>query len=421
MASSTPSDEELKRAVASLRAAHPTLGILKLLAKLRSDFPERAVSEKRLRKVLAQLAAQAVSSDTPHPTSDIIKGLDVAQWSSRVEVFVFDEKKGKGLVAKEKIQSGDTIWLEDPFVIAPEWEIYDKIRVGAACTHCTTLFAQPADARARCGSVGCPAAFCNALCRKRAMEKTHPIFCPAQNPASMPFMRWARSQEWLALHALAQCAARLVVANNTGSDALAADWAVFRACAALGMEERAKHTLRTPDHDAWRKSFDLFREMFHRPPKANKPSDDQKRVAAILRKPLPQEIETALFDYNEGFLLGLGRMSLNLEAHGGLYTLHAHLNHNCTPNVSVRHFDQRKALSRITVKALTDIAPGKELCITYVNPALGYTERRASLEEWGFICQCKRCIEEGRDWKPPEQADGLDDLASELKAGLGVM
>ena len=53
--------------------------------------------------------------------------------------------------------------------------------------------------------------------------------------------------------------------------------------------------------------------------------------------------------------------------------------------MSVRHLDQRRALSRITLKALADIQPGQELHITYVNPAAGYGERRTALEAWGFV------------------------------------
>jgi hypothetical protein len=87
----------------------------------------------------------------------------------------------------------------------------------------------------------------------------------------------------------------------------------------------------------------------------------------------------------------------------------------------VRHLDQRRALARVTVRALADIEPGQELLITDGDPATGYAERRTALEAWGFVCQCTRCTEEGRDWKPPEGEDGLGDLASELKAGLGVM
>ncbi|KAJ7699349.1 hypothetical protein B0H17DRAFT_307442 [Mycena rosella] len=407
----SPADDELQSALAQLKTANPTLGIPKLHARLRADFPAWTVSEKRVRKLLA------TKDSTPHPSSELVEGLDVAQWTPRVAVRVFDKKKGKGLVATHKIAAGDTIWLEDPFAIAPEWEIYDKQRKGAACALCTTLFAHPSEARARCAH--CPAAFCNAVCRKRA-DKTHALLCPAQNPASMELMRWVRSHEWMALAALVQCTARLLLA--TGS-AQRADWNVVRGFAVLGMEERARYSFRSePDRATWKTAFEHFCRAFHRPrrdePDAKNLTDEEKRVAAILRRPLPAEIEAALFDYETGFLRGLGRMSLNLEAHGGLYTLHAHLNHACAPNVSVRHLDQRRALSRITVKALADIAPGQELLITYVDPAAGYGARRAQLEAWGFVCQCVRCAEEGRDWRPPE---GLGDLESELKAGLGVM
>ncbi|KAJ7042924.1 hypothetical protein C8F04DRAFT_1075278 [Mycena alexandri] len=420
----SPSDDELRDALVELKAAHPTLGIPKLHARLRTEFPAWTVSEKRMRKVLATFAP---SKDTgtvpPYPSSQLVEGLDIAQWTPRVDVRFFDKKKGKGLVATQKIMTGETIWVEDPFVIAPEWEIYDKQRAGAACSQCTTLFAHPSDVRARCAH--CPAAFCNTLCRKRA-DKTHPLLCSGQNPPSIALLRWMRSKEWLALHALIQCTARLLLSNAAGAAALTADWHVVRSFAALGMEERARYSFRSePDRETWKTAFEMFCHTFHRPRHEEsvnaKLTVEEKKIATILRKPLHAEVENALFDYDTGFLRGLGRMSLNLEAHGGLYTLHSHLNHTCVPNVSVRHLDQRRALARITVKALADIEPGQELLITYVNPAAGYGERRPALEAWGFICQCPRCAEEGRNWKPPEEPEGLGDLASELKAGLGLM
>jgi SET domain len=106
----------------------------------------------------------------------------------------------------------------------------------------------------------------------------------------------------------------------------------------------------------------------------------------------------------------------DLEAHGGLYTLHSHLNHNCRPNIAVRHLDQRTALSRITMIAKRDIAVGEELLVTYVDPSLGVSERRSQLGAWGFgRCDCERCMESS-----DTEADHLD-LERELKAGLGVM
>lgn len=112
----------------------------------------------------------------------------------------------------------------------------------------------------------------------------------------------------------------------------------------------------------------------------------------------------------------------DMEAHGGLYVLHSHLNHSCSPNVSVRHSEQRTALSRITVLAKQDLNPGEELFITYVNPVLPLEQRRRQLLEWGFgICPCFRCLEEEKN--PSRAAAGKEsnDLENELKAGLGVL
>ena len=111
---------------------------------------------------------------------------------------------------------------------------------------------------------------------------------------------------------------------------------------------------------------------------------------------------------------------LDLEAHGGLYALHSHLNHSCEPNVSVRHLDQRIALARITVIAKRDIRVGEELLVTYVNPQVPYRVRQNELQAWGFgICTCPRCIKEARKSKDDNDRE-LAHLVQELKAGFGI-
>lgn len=114
---------------------------------------------------------------------------------------------------------------------------------------------------------------------------------------------------------------------------------------------------------------------------------------------------------------------LDLEAHGGLYKLHSHLNHACTPNISVRHFDQHTALSRITVVARGAIEPGEELLITYVDPRGNYKERRRRLLEWGFgPCHCERCLGEEEEAKASgTDTEEADELADQLRAGLGLV
>ena len=101
-------------------------------------------------------------------------------------------------------------------------------------------------------SASFPARFCNRLCLKRS-EKSHPLLCPAQNPASVPLLTFARKHVWMALHALAQCTARLLLAHQQkqgrqragissrdNEEGMREDWSVYCVLADLGMEERVK-------------------------------------------------------------------------------------------------------------------------------------------------------------------------------------
>ena len=92
----------------------------------------------------------------------------------------------------------------------------------------------------------------------QTFRKTHPLLCPAQNPASIPLLTFARKHAWMALHALAQCTAGLLLAyqqqkkqqgrqqragigSHDGEEVgVREDWSVYCALAGLGMEERVK-------------------------------------------------------------------------------------------------------------------------------------------------------------------------------------
>ncbi len=116
-------------------------------------------------------------------------------------------------------------------------------------------------------------------------------------------------------------------------------------------------------------------------------------------------------------MCSLRNLFLDRETHGGIYLLHAHLNHTCKPNVQTRHLDS-KAVARISIKALRDIEEGEELCVSYVQPSLGVRERRLELKSWGLPdCKCDRCIQEEEELG---QSSALDrtvdsDLANEIK------
>ncbi|KAK2465558.1 hypothetical protein APHAL10511_002450 [Amanita phalloides] len=448
----SPPEDELRRAIVDLKSQNPSLGISKVHAYLLAMYPNWTVSEKRTRKILQAEGLTLItpshsgafpqpnydSSISMFPTSRVIPHLDTRRWSPRVAVRYIDNKKGKGLVATEDIAQGETLWREDPFVIAAEWEIYDLQSASAACGFCTTPLLPDSPLVLSCPSTSssvtassssssprCKTRFCNRLCQSRS-GKTHLLICPAQNPASVPLIKFARESRWMALHALTQTTSRILLANQQQDDfGVDAEWQFIKALAEMGMEERYKYSFKSsghpePDRAMWKRGYELYVHAFKEP---STPTE-HKKLARMLKKPLRPDIDQELFNYN-GFLRHLGKMNLNLEAHGGLYTLHSHLNHSCKPNVSVRHLDQRTALARITVLAKTDIKAGQELAVTYVNPELGLKARQEALEAWGFgECRCERCLEEEMKFGKAaliEKKDEMDDLEKELKAGLGVM
>lgn len=133
MPSITPSEDELKAALQKLRAQNPTLGIAKLHACLSTGYPDWTVSEKRTRKLLqneglvlssngtTKTSRKSAIGNAHHPTSRVIEGLEISEWTSKIQVKYFDKLKGKGLVATERIAEGEVVWKEDPFILAPEW------------------------------------------------------------------------------------------------------------------------------------------------------------------------------------------------------------------------------------------------------------------------------------------------------------
>ncbi|KAI0297053.1 hypothetical protein B0F90DRAFT_1876045 [Multifurca ochricompacta] len=376
----SPPEEYLKSAVVSLKKDHPSLGIAKFHTLLLSENPTWTVSEKRLRRILNAKASYYShrSNNNNNNTKKPLLQLDLRALP---------------------ISEGQIVWKEDPFIIAPEWDIYDLQVASRACGYCTTPLTDSSlvmSCPASSSSALCPVRFCHRLCLKRS-ENTHPLVCPAQNPGSIPLLAFARKHSWMAIHALTQCTARLLLAaQQANEDTLRDDWSVYRALAELGMEERAQGSWlqgAEPDRATWQAAHKAFVQAF--------------KLAKLLKRPPPKDVADALFTY-DGFLHGLGRMSLNLEAHGGLYTLHSHLNHSCRPNISVRHFDQRTTLSRITIVAKRNITAGEELLVTYVDPSLGVHERRSQLGA-------------GEEKEKEKEVKTNNDLERELKAGLGVM
>ena len=61
-----------------------------------------------------------------------------------------------------------------------------------------------------------------------------------------------------------------------------------------------------PDHESWRGAFELYLQAFKEP----RTPAEQKKLARILKKPIPEELQKYTFEY-QAFLRGLGRMGIS--------------------------------------------------------------------------------------------------------------
>jgi hypothetical protein len=164
------------------------------------------------------------------------------------------------------------------------------------------------------------------------------------------------------------------------------------------------------------------------------------------------DAETRRWFSYESFLELLGLASINQEDSGGLYALHAHLNHSCEPNMSVRHIASADLRSRngadpkarnlpktftppsadqlpcpppppngpgvrgtnkLTMIARRTIHPGEELTLPYVNFHMDREDRRKMLRElYGFWCDCPKCAREAATGRArPEPASTADQVS----------
>ncbi|GFP79526.1 histone-lysine n-methyltransferase atxr2 [Phtheirospermum japonicum] len=76
------------------------------------------------------------------------------------------------------------------------------------------------------------------------------------------------------------------------------------------------------------------------------------------------------------------------------FPLQSCMNHSCVPNAKAFKRDEDKD-GQATIIALRPIIKGEEVTISYIDEDLPYKERQESLADYGFICKCPKCIEEG--------------------------
>ncbi len=116
----SPPEEDHKIAVLSLKKGHPALSIVKFhvlllsenhwqcLHRILKNSEPRQRQRQKLEYNAPAAAARSVDGDTPagglstasethaYPSSALVKGLDIAKWTTAVEIKYFDRKKEEG-------------------------------------------------------------------------------------------------------------------------------------------------------------------------------------------------------------------------------------------------------------------------------------------------------------------------------------
>lgn len=92
----------------------------------------------------------------------------------------------------------------------------------------------------------------------------------------------------------------------------------------------------------------------------------------------------------------------------GCLTEKQRLNHDCRPNAA--YFFDHDTLTHY-VHAISDINPGTEITITYIDPHMPRRKRVTQLTtSWGFTCSCSLCT------LHPELSRASDDRLSQINA-----
>ncbi|GAO47557.1 hypothetical protein G7K_1762-t1 [Saitoella complicata NRRL Y-17804] len=364
IASITPTEHELIKQVTAIRNEHgQTLGVPKLLAQVKDQKPDWAVSEKRLRKVLAQYnLGNAPPKGTALPNaavSHLTPNFDIKDTTTKLAVKEV-KGRGKGLYGTEDTKSGTSIFEEIPYVWAPPLAAVDGIRDGKFCALC----ARPVTGSLQASCSSCGVKYCTGLCKKR--DEPHRITCTKKNPAWKKFVDLCVSEDWMGGMGVGMCWAKIAAAKNGEERDLVVK--------TLGSFATVKQVTRQEQNTSWMFEEEGTRALW-------------KSAYALLTKALPpSELWT-----EEQFDLHLGMFNINNIA-GGVYLAQSHLNHSCAPNTKIGNPLQYTNY-KISVNAITDITEGEEVTITYTNPNMDKERRRDLLrKEYGFVCDCVRCV-----------------------------
>ncbi|WOK96817.1 hypothetical protein Cni_G05525 [Canna indica] len=99
----------------------------------------------------------------------------------------------------------------------------------------------------------------------------------------------------------------------------------------------------------------------------------------------------------------------------GVYPNASFFNHDCLPNACRFDYVDKggERNTDIVVRAIHDIPEGREVCLSYFPVNWRFAERQKRLlEDYGFRCECDRCMVE-KDWSDDEEEDDAQEEEDE--------
>ncbi|XP_066574452.1 protein-lysine N-trimethyltransferase SMYD5 [Amia ocellicauda] len=380
---------------------------------------------------------------------------DPGKVGSSVEVRFIDKVKGKGLFAKKAIRKGETIFVERPLVSAQFlWNALYKYR---ACEHCLrSLETAEENARRLSGKAGlmlpypeqcrvrldlqqacphCQVMYCSTECRKAAFEQYHQVLClgPSRDDQEHPLNKV--QEAWRNMHYPPETSSIMLMARMVATVKQARDKGHWQSlfsqfCSRTANEEdeiahkllgekfqgqlallRNHFTTALYDErlskwftpEGFRSLFALvgtngqgigtssLSQWVHGCDALELPAQQREQLDAFIDQ-LYKDIERETGDF------------LNCEG-SGLFLLQSSCNHSCLPNAEASFPDNNYLLH---MTALSDIAPGEEISISYLDccqrDRSRHSRHKILRENYLFVCSCPKCL---------SQADELDVTSEE--------
>uniref|UniRef100_A0AAR2J8G5 Protein-lysine N-trimethyltransferase SMYD5 n=1 Tax=Pygocentrus nattereri TaxID=42514 RepID=A0AAR2J8G5_PYGNA len=321
--------------------------------------------------------------------------------------------QGKGLFAKKLFKKGDTIFIEQPLVCAQFlWNALYKYR---ACDYCLrALETAEENARRLCGLPGlslpypelckvrpelhqacphCQVMYCSSECKRAAWEQYHRVLClgPSREDPDHPINKL--QDAWRNVHYPPETSsimlmARMVAVVKQGQLAL------LRNLLTTALYDDYLSQWFTPE--GFRSLFALvgtngqgigtssLSQWVHACDALELPHQQREQLDAFIDQ-LYKDIDKETGDF------------LNCEG-SGLYLLQSSCNHSCVPNAEASFPDNNFLLH---LSALSDIRPGEEICISYLDccqrDRSRHSRHKILRENYLFVCSCQKCMSQMDD------------------------